>query len=79
MLECRDGNKCYIDQTKQYLKKRIHNHECTASHKVTLESTLSKYFKDRWHNVDFKYRIEVFRKDNSYVMRMNLCDAPCVS
>ncbi|KAI4465023.1 pdz and lim domain protein zasp [Holotrichia oblita] len=67
-LDCKDCNKCYIGQTKQYLKKRIYNHQYTVTHNVTAETALSKHSKDRRHNFDFR-NTKILRKENNYKKR----------
>ncbi|KAI4459402.1 tgf-beta family [Holotrichia oblita] len=68
-LDCKDCNKCYIGQTKQYLKKRIYNHQYTVTHNVTAETALSKHSKDRRHNFDFQ-NIKILKKENNYKKRL---------
>ncbi|KAI4461480.1 atp-binding cassette abc transporter-related [Holotrichia oblita] len=68
-LDCKDCNKCYIGQTKQYLKKRIYNHQYTATHNVTAETALSKHSKDRRHNFDFQ-NTKILKKENNYKKRL---------
>ncbi|KAI4461022.1 voltage and ligand gated potassium channel [Holotrichia oblita] len=68
-LDCKDCNKCYIGQTKQYLKKRIYNHQYTVTHNVTGETALSKHSKDRRHNFDFQ-NTKILKKENNYKKRL---------
>ncbi|KAI4455630.1 madf domain transcription factor [Holotrichia oblita] len=68
-LDCKDCNKCYIGQTKQYLKKRIYNHQYAVTHNVTAETALSKHSKDRRHNFDFQ-NTKILKKGNNYKKRL---------
>ncbi|KAI4465283.1 phosphatidylinositol-glycan biosynthesis class f protein-related [Holotrichia oblita] len=68
-VHCKDCNKCYIGQTKQYLKKRIYNHQYTVTHNVTAETALSKHSKDRRHNFDFQ-NTKILKKENNYKKRL---------
>ncbi|KAI4463641.1 homeobox protein nkx [Holotrichia oblita] len=65
----KDCNKCYIGQTKQYLKKRIYNHQYTVTHNVTAETALFKHSKDIRHNFDFQ-NIKILKKENNYKKRL---------
>ncbi|KAI4468002.1 hypothetical protein MML48_2g00000902 [Holotrichia oblita] len=67
--DCKDCNKCYIGQTKQYLKKRIYDHQYTVTHNVTAETALSKHSKDRRHNFDFQ-NTKILKKENNYKKRL---------
>ena len=53
-LNCLDCDKCYIGQTKQYLKNRIKNHKQSVRNSSTVVTALSNHAKENMHKFNFE-------------------------
>ena len=70
-MDCLNCDGTYIEQTKQYLKSRIYEHEYSIRTKNTECTMLANHSTNNQHNVDFS-NPKILDKEHNLEKKINL-------
>src|SRR5699024_811337 len=69
-VECKDCNKCYIGQTRQYLKNRIRQHVLDSNKDTPKDGTTALALHSILQNHEFDFEnVTIVDRENNYMSR----------